>query len=80
MKTTRKMIAALLVLCLALGLAALIPLTGCERALPSGNPADPSDDDPSGQPKEFVYKGKNVMDNLGPETGTIKFQAGGGGA
>lgn len=65
---------------LALGLAALIPLAGCERALPSGNPTDPISDDPSGQPKEFVYKGKNVMDNLGPETGTIKFQAGGGGA
>ena len=26
----------------------------------------------------FTYKGKNVMDNLGPETGTITFQAGGG--
>ena len=33
---------------------------------------------PSTNTGTFTYKGKNVMDNLGSETGTIKFQAGGG--
>ncbi|MDY2888877.1 MAG: sugar ABC transporter substrate-binding protein [Candidatus Caccosoma sp.] len=28
--------------------------------------------------KEYKYKGKNVLDNLGSDTGTIKFQVGGG--
>ena len=51
-------------------------LASCTPSLP-----DSSDDDISTSTKptkEFKYKGKNVLDNLGSDTGTIKFQVGGG--
>lgn len=48
-------------------------LTSCT---PSLSNSDESGATPT--QKEFVYKGKNVLDNLGSDTGTISFQVGGG--
>ena len=51
-------------------------LVGCTPNLPTegGEPVGPG----GSTTEEFRYKGKNVMDNLGPDTGTITFQVGGG--
>ena len=51
-------------------------LVGCTPNLPTegGGPVGPG----GSTTEEFRYKGKNVMDNLGPDTGTITFQVGGG--
>lgn len=50
-----------------------ICLAGCTPSLPDGD-----SDDSTAASEDFNYKGKNVLDNLGSDTGTIKFQVGGG--
>ena len=56
-------------------------LISCTPKLPevSEGEADQSTEEEVSVPqKQYNYKGKNVMDNQGSETGTITFQAGGG--
>ena len=58
-----------------------VTLASCTPNLPvdsEGNIISENQNTPGSTTKPFVYKGKNVMDNLGSDTGTITFQAGGG--
>lgn len=61
-----------------------VGIIGCtpkiEQSVDDGDNSDLSGDSNSQQvvDKQFNYKGKNVLDNQGSETGTITFQAGGG--
>ncbi|MBO4541094.1 MAG: sugar ABC transporter substrate-binding protein [Bacilli bacterium] len=62
---------ALLLGCLA--------IASCDRSLPP-DPSESEGEDPtvSTPTESFNYKGRDIMDNLGSETGTVSFQVGGG--
>lgn len=59
-------------------IASLLLLASTVCASCDNGEVDPDPDDPDTPSREFVYKGKNIMDNLGPESGEITFQVGGG--